>query len=82
MKGPMKGAAIGHAKQRNTSGCYLGLTEPGIIASESPNPIVNSLVVMPDIENGWKHSSALATPSLFSRAEQEPWKNCSMCWES
>ncbi len=50
MKGPMKGAAIGHAKQRNTSGCYLGLTEPGFIASESPNPIVNSLVVMPDIE--------------------------------
>ena len=50
MKGPMKGAAIGHAKQRNTGGCYLGLTEPGIIASESPNPIVNSLVVMPDIE--------------------------------
>ena len=50
MKGPMKGAAIGHAKQRIDNGCYLGLTEPGIIASESPNPIVNSLVVMPDIE--------------------------------
>ena len=41
---------MGHAKQRNTGGCFLGLTEPGIIASESPNPIVNSLVVMPDIE--------------------------------
>jgi predicted Rossmann-fold nucleotide-binding protein len=50
MKGPMKGAAIGHAKQRIRSGRYLGLTEPGIIAAESPNPIVNSLVILPDIE--------------------------------
>ncbi len=50
MKGPMKGAAIGHAKQRNYTGQYLGITEPGIIAAESPNPIVNSLVIMPDIE--------------------------------
>jgi len=58
MKGPMKGATIGHAKQR--SGCvrnmgryigrYIGVTEPGIIAAESPNPIVNDLVIMPDIE--------------------------------
>ncbi len=50
MKGPMKGATIGHAKQRIYNGQYLGITEPGIIASESPNPIVNNLVIMPDIE--------------------------------
>ncbi len=50
MKGPMKGAAVGHAKQRNYTGQYLGITEPGIIASESPNPIVKDLVIMPDIE--------------------------------
>jgi pyrimidine/purine-5'-nucleotide nucleosidase len=50
MKGPMKGATIGHAKQRFTSGRYLGISEPGIIAAESPNPIVNDLVIMPDIE--------------------------------
>jgi predicted Rossmann-fold nucleotide-binding protein len=50
MKGPMKGAAVGHSKQRNTNGQYLGITEPGIIASESPNPIVKDLVIMPDIE--------------------------------
>ena len=50
MKGPMKGATIGHAKQRITSGRYIGLTEPGIIAAEPPNPIVNQLVIMPDIE--------------------------------
>src|SRR5210317_1758887 len=50
MKGPMKGATIGHAKQRIRDGRYIGITEPGIIAAESPNPIVNSLVIMPDME--------------------------------
>ena len=50
MKGPMKGATIGHAKQRIKNGQYLGITEPGIIAAESPNPIVNELVILPDIE--------------------------------
>lgn len=50
MKGPMKGATIGHAKQRIQDGRYLGLTEPGIIAAEPPNPIVNELVILPDIE--------------------------------
>jgi predicted Rossmann-fold nucleotide-binding protein len=50
MKGPMKGATIGHAKQRLQGGRYLGISEPGIIAAESPNPIVNDLVIMPDIE--------------------------------
>ena len=50
MKGPMKGATIGHAKQRIRAGRYVGITEPGIIAAESPNPIVNSLVIMPDME--------------------------------
>ncbi len=50
MKGPMKGAAIGHAKQRITPGRYVGFSEPGIIAAEPPNPIVNELVILPDIE--------------------------------
>ena len=50
MKGPMKGAAVGHAKQRIEHGRYVGITEPGIIAAEPPNPIVNQLVIMPDIE--------------------------------
>jgi pyrimidine/purine-5'-nucleotide nucleosidase len=49
MKGPMKGAAIAHTKQRQ-EGRYIGITEPGIIAAESPNPIVNNLIIMPDIE--------------------------------
>ncbi|CCG36903.1 nucleotide 5'-monophosphate nucleosidase PpnN [Xanthomonas citri pv. mangiferaeindicae] len=50
MKGPMKGATIAHAKQRKHNTRYIGVTEPGIIAAESPNPIVNHLVIMPDIE--------------------------------
>ena len=50
MKGPMKGATIGHSKQRISQGRYIGITEPGIIAAEPPNPIVNHLVIMPDIE--------------------------------
>ena len=50
MKGPMKGATIGHAKQRISDARYLGLTEPGIIVAEAPNPIVNELVILPDIE--------------------------------
>lgn len=50
MEGPMKGAAIGHAKQRYEESRYIGLTEPSIIAAEPPNPIVNELIIMPDIE--------------------------------
>lgn len=50
MEGPMKGAAVGHAKQRVSGSRYIGLTEPSIIASEPPNPIVNELVILPDIE--------------------------------
>ena len=50
MRGPMEGAAIAHAKQRIKTGRYIGISEPGIISSEAPNPIVDPLVIMPDIE--------------------------------
>ena len=50
MKGPMKGAVVGHGKQQIRDGRYVGISEPGIIASESPNPTVNELVILPDIE--------------------------------
>ncbi|MGH1540203.1 MAG: nucleotide 5'-monophosphate nucleosidase PpnN [Arenicella sp.] len=50
MKGPMKGAFIAHGKQRNNQGRYIGISEPGIIASEAPNAIVNHLNILPDIE--------------------------------
>jgi pyrimidine/purine-5'-nucleotide nucleosidase len=50
MKGPMKGATVGHVKQRIADSRFIGLTEPGIIAAEPPNPMVKQLVVLPDIE--------------------------------
>jgi len=50
MKGPMKGATIGHAKQAISDTRFIGITEPGIIASEAPNAIVNELIIMQDIE--------------------------------
>jgi predicted Rossmann-fold nucleotide-binding protein len=50
MKAPMKGATIGHAKQRIKNGRYIGVTEPGIIAAEPPNPLVSELVILPDME--------------------------------
>jgi hypothetical protein len=72
MKGPMKGATIAHAKQRRTVTRYIGLTEPGIIAAESPNPIVNHLVIMPDIEKRLRPSSASATASSCSPVASAP----------
>ncbi|QLB13120.1 hypothetical protein EV697_102187 [Bisgaardia hudsonensis] len=50
MEAPMKGATIGHANQRYKDSRFIGITEPSIIASEPPNPIVNELIIMPDIE--------------------------------
>ncbi|TGD74166.1 LOG family protein [Mangrovimicrobium sediminis] len=50
MKGPMKGATIGHGKQLSRDCRYVGISEPGIIAAESPNALVNELVILPDIE--------------------------------
>ncbi len=50
MKGPMKGASVAHRKQRIDESRFVGISEPGIIAAESPNPIVNKLIIMPDIE--------------------------------
>ena len=67
MKGPMKGAAIAHAKQRIKDGRYLGITEPGIIAAEAPNPIVNELVIMPDIEKRLEAFVRGDTGSSYSR---------------
>ena len=46
MKGPMKGATIGHAKQHIRDGRYIGITEPGIIAAEAPNPIIEKSIIV------------------------------------
>lgn len=50
MEAPMKGAAVGHAQQGYKNSRFIGLTEPSIIAAEPPNPLVNELIIMPDIE--------------------------------
>ncbi|WP_445495139.1 nucleotide 5'-monophosphate nucleosidase PpnN [Photorhabdus sp. SF281] len=50
MEAPMKGAAVGHAQQNYKNSRFIGITEPSIIAAEPPNPLVNELVIMPDIE--------------------------------
>lgn len=50
MEAPMKGAAVGHARQRMHDSRFIGITEPSIIAAEPPNPLVNELIIMPDIE--------------------------------
>lgn len=50
MEAPMKGAAVGHTQQRYKLGRFIGMTEPSIIAAEPPNPLVNELIIMPDIE--------------------------------
>ena len=50
MEAPMKGAAVGPAQQRYNDGRFIGMTEPSLIAAEPPNPRVNELIIMPDIE--------------------------------
>ena len=50
MEAPMKGAAVGHGLQCYKDGRFIGITEPSIIAAEPPNPMVNELIIMPDIE--------------------------------
>ncbi|ADT87801.1 hypothetical protein vfu_A02683 [Vibrio furnissii NCTC 11218] len=81
MEGPMKGAAIGHAKQRYHEQRYLGLTEPSIIAAEPPNPIVNELVIMPDIEKRLESVCPLgARHHHFSRAVRGQQKSCCTFW--
>jgi predicted Rossmann-fold nucleotide-binding protein len=42
--------ATGHSKQQIERRRYIGISEPGILAAEAPNPIVNELVILPDIE--------------------------------
>ena len=82
MKGPMKGATIGHAKQRISTGRYIGLTEPGIIAAEPPNAIVNQLVIMPDIEKRLEAFVRLAHGVVVFRVAWARPKKSSISWAS
>ncbi len=77
----MKGAAVGHAQQRYKDSRFIGMTEPSIIAAEPPNPLVNELIIMPDIENVWKRLSVSLTASLSSLEVWVRQKSCCICWE-
>ncbi len=50
MEAPMKGAAVENTQRRFKDSRFIGMTEPSIIAAEPPNPLVNELIIMPDIE--------------------------------
>lgn len=50
MQGPMQGAAAQAQHGGGHNRRLLGLTEPDIITAEPPNPLVNQLVILPDIE--------------------------------
>lgn len=76
----MKSAAVGHAQQRYKDSRFIGMTEPSIIAAEPPNPLVNELIIMPDIENARKRSSVSHTVSSSSRAAWVRRKSCFICW--
>ncbi|BBI61827.1 hypothetical protein HSBAA_31330 [Vreelandella sulfidaeris] len=80
MKGPMKGANVAHAKQRRKESRYLGISEPGIIAAEAPNPIVNELVVMPDIEKRLEAFVRLGHGIIVFPVASAPQKRYSICW--
>ena len=82
MEAPMKGAAVGHAQQRYKEGRFIGMTEPSIIAAEPPNPLVNELIIMPDIEKRRKRLSVSLTASSSSPAAWVRQRSCSICWGS
>lgn len=65
MEAPMKGAAVGHAQQRYKDSRFIGMTEPSIIAAEPPNPLVNELIIMPDIEKRLRPSYVSPTDHYF-----------------
>lgn len=50
MEAPMEGAAIGHAQQLYRNSHFIGIIKSLIIVSKLPNPLINELVIMPDIE--------------------------------
>ncbi|SQC15344.1 decarboxylase [Klebsiella pneumoniae] len=56
------------------------MTEPSIIAAEPPNPLVNELIIMPDIEKRLEAFVRIAHGIIISRAASALPKSCSTCW--
>lgn len=76
----MKGAAVGHAQQRYKDSRFIGMTEPSIIAAEPPNPLVNELIIMPDIEKRLEAFVRIAHGIIIFRAVWVRRKSCFICW--
>ena len=74
-----EGAAVGHAKQRVRNGRYIGLTRPSIIAAEPLNPIVNELVILPDIEKRLEAFVRLGHGIIIFPAGSALPRSCSTC---
>ena len=75
----MKGATIGHAKQHiRVMAVILVLLEPSIISTEAPNPMVNELIILPDIEKRLE-AFAHGTRYYFPGGLVRPKKYC-ICW--
>lgn len=79
MEAPMKGAAVGHAQQRYKEGRFIGMTEPSIIAAEPPNPLVNELIIMPDIEKRLEAFVRIGHGIIIFLAGSERRKNSFTC---
>lgn len=77
----MKGAAVGHAQQRYKDSRFIGMTEPSIIAAEPPNPLVNELIIMPDIEKRLEAFVRIAHGIIIFLAVWVQQKSCCICWE-
>ncbi len=77
----MKGAAVGHAQQRYKDSRFIGMTEPSIIAAEPPNPLVNELIIMPDIEKRLEAFVRIAHGIIIFSAVWVRQKSCCICWE-
>lgn len=72
---PLLGALIAHRLQQPDTVRFVGVTESAIICTETPNPLINGLVVMPDIEKRLETFVRLAHgivifPGGFGTAEE------------
>ena len=65
MEAPMKGAAVGHAQQLPQQPLHRH-DRAVDHRRRAANPLVNELVIMPDIENAWKPSCVSHTASSSS----------------
>lgn len=69
-----------HSNQRYKNSRFIGITEPSIIASEPPNPIVNELIIMPDIEKRLEAFVRMGHGIVIFLGGRGHLKNCCIFW--